>query len=93
MKAKNLLVNRSFEEALVKTYGENHRQGRRFEEAIKYFHKLYGEGPVQLFRAPGRVNLIGEHIEDMGTNTRMQETPNIGVPAELRNIVCNMEQT
>jgi galactokinase len=35
----------------------------RVERALARFRRLYGPGPVQLFRAPGRVNLIGEHTD------------------------------
>ena len=30
------------------------------------FKKLYGEGDVTLYYSPGRVNLIGEHIDYNG---------------------------
>jgi galactokinase len=45
-------------------YGANsaHQQSR-YAEALDRFGKLYGAGEVQLFRAPGRVNLIGEHTD------------------------------
>ena len=37
------------------------------EELLKKFRELYGEeGPVSLFFAPGRVNLIGEHTDYNG---------------------------
>ncbi|MCC6453763.1 MAG: galactokinase [Caldilineaceae bacterium] len=39
------------------------QQIARYEEALTDFHALYGSGPVQLFRAPGRVNVIGEHTD------------------------------
>ncbi len=35
----------------------------RYAAAMAQFADLYGPGPVQLFRAPGRVNLIGEHTD------------------------------
>lgn len=34
--------------------------------ALAVFEKLYGPGEVRLFFAPGRVNLIGEHIDYNG---------------------------
>jgi len=30
---------------------------------VAEFNRVYGPGPVRLFRAPGRVNLIGEHTD------------------------------
>jgi galactokinase len=39
------------------------QQLTRYEEALTDFHTLYDSGPVQLFRAPGRVNVIGEHTD------------------------------
>jgi galactokinase len=48
-------------------YGsEGHRvdgQARRCQDALAAFSAHYGPGPVSLFRAPGRVNLIGEHTD------------------------------
>ena len=38
-------------------------QNQRYNEALAAFQELYGPGPVSLFRAPGRVNLIGEHTD------------------------------
>lgn len=32
----------------------------------KEFNKIYGEGEVRVFHSPGRVNLIGEHIDYNG---------------------------
>ncbi len=40
--------------------GEQHR---RYAAALEAFAECYGNGPVQVFRAPGRVNLIGEHTD------------------------------
>src|SRR6186713_2930998 len=39
------------------------RQRVRYEQALSHFRSLYGSGTVQLFRAPGRVNFIGEHTD------------------------------
>lgn len=38
-------------------------QFRRLREALTLFKTFYGPGPVEVFRAPGRVNLIGEHTD------------------------------
>lgn len=38
-------------------------QNQRYDESLAAFQHLYGPGPVSLFRAPGRVNLIGEHTD------------------------------
>ncbi|NLT73080.1 MAG: galactokinase [Chloroflexi bacterium] len=35
----------------------------RYAEAVQAFRVRYGPGPALVFRAPGRVNLIGEHTD------------------------------
>ena len=35
----------------------------RYQTAVSHFHSLYGPGDIAVFRAPGRVNLIGEHTD------------------------------
>ncbi|MBM3957451.1 MAG: galactokinase [Gemmatimonadetes bacterium] len=37
--------------------------GARLRTAVDRFEELYGPGTCRLFRAPGRVNLIGEHTD------------------------------
>lgn len=39
---------------------------RRFEELRRLFNEKYGCNPDFFVRAPGRVNLIGEHIDYHG---------------------------
>ena len=39
------------------------QQLARYQSALHRFHTLYGPGPVDIFRAPGRVNFIGEHTD------------------------------
>lgn len=43
--------------------GEADAQAQRYAAARETFVKLYGPGDVRYFRAPGRVNLIGEHTD------------------------------
>lgn len=38
-------------------------QRPRYQQAIKNFAGIYGPGDIYIFRAPGRVNLIGEHTD------------------------------
>ncbi|NLG26518.1 MAG: galactokinase [Chloroflexi bacterium] len=38
-------------------------QDDRYARALAAFRDLYGPGPVAIYRAPGRVNLIGEHTD------------------------------
>lgn len=38
-------------------------QQDRYTAALDAFRAIYGPGPVWIFRAPGRVNLIGEHTD------------------------------
>ncbi|MGQ9667288.1 MAG: galactokinase, partial [Anaerolineae bacterium] len=35
----------------------------RYQEALHVFRLAFGAGPVHIYRAPGRVNLIGEHTD------------------------------
>jgi galactokinase len=53
--------------ALAPIYGERSvRQGgqlARYSEALAAFSAQFGQGDARLFRAPGRVNLIGEHTD------------------------------
>jgi len=50
--------------ALAATYGDAAtRQLPRYQGALDAFAAYYGPGLVSLFRAPGRVNLIGEHTD------------------------------
>ena len=55
------------EQALAPIYGERSvrpsRQLTRYSEALDAFLAQFGQGDVRLFRAPGRVNLIGEHTD------------------------------
>jgi len=49
---------------LQEIYGEEADvQRRRYAEALQRFSATYGPGEVLAFRAPGRVNLIGEHTD------------------------------
>jgi len=51
-------------QVLERIYGSGAAtQTRRYESALQRFRDLYGKGPVFIFRAPGRVNLIGEHTD------------------------------
>jgi len=60
-------VTTDLKEALSHVYGVDPdviaQQGERYERAIDRFRRLYGPGPVAIWRAPGRVNLIGEHTD------------------------------
>ena len=50
--------------ALERIYGDAAQaQQARYSAAIETFAHTYGTGPVRVFRAPGRVNLIGEHTD------------------------------
>jgi galactokinase len=49
---------------LDEIYGDGAGDQRsRYTAALDTFRALYGPGAVQIFRAPGRVNLIGEHTD------------------------------
>jgi galactokinase len=50
--------------ALQAVYGNAAEdQVSRYSTAIDQFINIYGPGPTHIFRAPGRVNLIGEHTD------------------------------
>ena len=53
--------------SLASVYGHSKRhldgQIERYTSAMSTFSALAGAGPVSIFRAPGRVNLIGEHTD------------------------------
>jgi galactokinase len=55
------------QEPLTKIYGTEAGvladQMGRYQRALQAFHSEFGAGPVSVFRAPGRVNLIGEHTD------------------------------
>jgi galactokinase len=59
------LAQTNFINALLEPcYGSTaSQQLARYETALARFYTIYGAGPVQLFRAPGRVNLIGEQTD------------------------------
>jgi galactokinase len=51
-------------DALESIYGEAATdQIARYSAALTAFTRTYGRGHVHIFRAPGRVNLIGEHTD------------------------------
>ncbi|MFQ6101827.1 MAG: galactokinase [Anaerolineae bacterium] len=50
--------------ALERIYGGvAEAQQARYSAALAAFTRIYGPGPLHIFRAPGRVNLIGEHTD------------------------------
>ncbi|MDY6874965.1 MAG: galactokinase [Chloroflexota bacterium] len=50
--------------ALERIYGEAvEAQQARYSAALETYAGIYGHGPTRVFRAPGRVNLIGEHTD------------------------------
>ena len=54
----------SLSNTLKRIYGEAaEAQQTRYSSALATFTRIYGPGPVHAFRAPGRVNLIGEHTD------------------------------
>jgi len=58
-------VDHALEQALQKIYGTNAaRQQERYQNALDRFAEHFGaDGEILIFRAPGRVNLIGEHTD------------------------------
>jgi galactokinase len=57
----------SLRDRLAEIYGDGlEAQAARYTAVLEEFALLYGPGEVWLFRAPGRVNLIGEHTDYNG---------------------------
>ncbi len=52
---------------LAEIYGDNlhtlKRHLDRLDRLCTKFLELYGDGPVQLLRAPARINILGEHVD------------------------------
>ena len=49
---------------LAEIYGNGtDKQTARYTAALDTFRERYGSGPIHILRAPGRVNLIGEHTD------------------------------
>jgi galactokinase len=54
----------SIHNTLERIYGDAaEAQQARYSAALESFAHSYGPGPIHIFRAPGRVNLIGEHTD------------------------------
>jgi galactokinase len=53
-----------------KLYGENRAlwavRERRIVHALMSYHEQFGDAPVRVFRAPGRINLRGMHVDTHG---------------------------
>ncbi|EFA83438.1 galactokinase [Heterostelium album PN500] len=47
-------------------YGDAAANQARYKELVDRFYELYNDRPAFFFRAPGRVNLIGEHVDYSG---------------------------
>ncbi|KAK5583707.1 hypothetical protein RB653_005305 [Dictyostelium firmibasis] len=57
----------SIVESLDDLYKNFEKNKKRYEELNETFSKIYnGDKPIFYFRAPGRVNLIGEHVDYSG---------------------------
>ena len=54
-------------DALLRVYGDAREassdQETRYKRGLSAFGQRYGPGPVWIFRAPGRINLIGGHTD------------------------------
>ena len=68
----------------------------RYQDLVARFEKLYGEKPKLFARAPGRVNLIGEHIDYSGYGVLPmaleQDTLIAFTPTKEQEIVANHVQ-
>lgn len=58
------MADQRLQTTLKTIYGRGvDRQLERYRQALALFVALHGPGPLSIFRAPGRVNLIGEHTD------------------------------
>lgn len=57
------IANPNLTDTLQTIYGDNEQQAKRYNQGLTRFARLYGPGPVHVVRAPGRVNIIGEHTD------------------------------
>lgn len=56
--------DKQLDSTLFSVYGAGYEQQfSRYQAAIERFHQSFGPGEVHIIRAPGRVNLIGEHTD------------------------------
>lgn len=57
-------MHQHLESALFSVYGIDYSQQiPRYQHAIETFRQRFGNGTLHIIRAPGRVNLIGEHTD------------------------------
>lgn len=64
VKMMPLTLNTTLLDALAPIYGPSTTaQTMRYQTALAAYVHRYGPGPVHVFRAPGRVNVIGEHTD------------------------------
>lgn len=47
----------------VSSDSANAHDRQRWNELVNKFKELYGHAPSHVIRAPGRVNILGEHID------------------------------
>ena len=64
LRARSCMVE-GLEQKLIELYGSTNISGQidRYARAQQHFIKTYGTDPTHIFRALGRVNLIGEHTD------------------------------
>ncbi len=64
---KEDIENGKLDEKLEGVYGEIYQsQKQRYILLLEHFIKTYGDKPVVITRSPGRVNLMGRHIDHRG---------------------------
>ena len=79
-------------------YGEGAegRQAGRYAGLLKAFMSAYGDGKAVVVRAPGRINLMGRHIDHRGGGSNVmvidQDTVMVASPREDDTVrVCNLD--
>ncbi len=64
---KECILNGTYDEQLVRIYGSaDEAQKQRYADVLSRFISVYGDQKVVLTRSPGRINLMGRHIDHRG---------------------------
>ncbi len=77
-------------QCLARVYGDNQEELRRrtalIQKVLTRFVEHFGDAPVRIFRAPGRINLRGMHVDTHGgylnLMTHQREVVAVMAPAE-----------
>ena len=62
---KNRLQGKEMNHRLAELYGENdvEKQSSRYLKALEKYEELFGDGEVEIYSAPGRTEIGGNHTD------------------------------